>query len=72
MPNELEQTMKGKRLIPFQAHDEFVELMDEAVERTREQEVLTVGEALTDRSKFIRAAIREKITRVGIAVTEAA
>jgi len=60
----------GKRLIPFQATDDFVAFMDGAVDSVREREVQLIGEAVTDRSKFIRAAIREKAERLKLAITE--
>lgn len=75
MTNEPDDAMKttGNRLIPFQASPDFVELMDSAVELTRQKEQATHGEAVTDRSKWIRAAIREKAARIGVtAQTEAA
>ena len=59
----------GKRLIPFQATDDFVAFMDGTVESVREREVQVSGEAVTDRSKFIRAAIREKAERFKLSLT---
>jgi hypothetical protein len=55
------QDVNGKRLIPFQATDDFIEKLDAAVEVVRGKEEEEMGEAFTDRSKFIRAALREKI-----------
>jgi len=60
----------GKRLIPFQATDDFVAFMDGAVYSVREGEVKNHGEAVTDRSKFIRAAIREKVDRIKAALNQ--
>ena len=60
----------GKRLIPFQATDDFVAFMDGAVDSVREREVELIGEAVTDRSKFIRAAIREKAERLKASIAE--
>ena len=58
------QDVNGKRLIPFQATDDFIEKLDAAVEAVRSQEEVEMGEPFTDRSKFIRAALREKIAKL--------
>lgn len=58
------QDVNGKRLIPFQATEDFIEKLDAAVEAVRSQEEQEMGEAFTDRSKFIRAALREKIANL--------
>lgn len=65
------QDVNGKRLIPFQATDDFIEKLDAAVAAVRSQEQEQQGEAFTDRSKFIRAALREKIAGL-ISDTQAA
>jgi hypothetical protein len=55
-----------KKLIPIQVTLDFDALLNQAVALVRAREFRDNGEPVTDRSKFIRAAIREKAATIGL------